>query len=91
MIAIFTNLSDISSSPNTATYRFVDAYSKKWSRTLKDSVRSTEYDTVSDRYPRFLCDELEAHLSGVRLSAFLQAAQRIRRQLSARITASGNF
>jgi hypothetical protein len=58
MIAIFTNPGDISSPPNTATYRFVDAYSKKWSRTLKDSVRSTEYDTVSDRFPRFLRDEL---------------------------------
>jgi len=26
-------------------------------RTLKDSMRSTLYDTVSDRYPRFLRDE----------------------------------
>jgi enterochelin esterase-like enzyme len=58
MIAIFTNPGDISSSPDTPTYRFVDAYSKKWSRTLKDSMRSTEYDTVSDRYPHFLRDEL---------------------------------
>jgi enterochelin esterase-like enzyme len=58
MIAIFTNPGDISASPNTPTYRFVDAYSKKWSRTLKDSMRSTEYDTVSDRYARFLRDEL---------------------------------
>jgi enterochelin esterase-like enzyme len=58
MIAIFTNPGDISGSPNTPTYRFVDAYSKKWSRTLKDSMRSTEYDTVSDRYARFLREEL---------------------------------
>lgn len=58
MIAVFTDPGDISSSPDTPTYRFVDAYSKKWSRTLKDSMRSTEYDTVSDRYPRFLRDEL---------------------------------
>jgi enterochelin esterase family protein len=58
MIAVFTNPGDISASPGTPTYRFVDAYSKKWSRTLKDSMRSTEYDTVSDRYPRFLRDEL---------------------------------
>ncbi len=58
MIAIFTDPGDISASPNTPTYRFVDAYSKKWSRTLKDSMRSTEYDTVSDRYARFLRDEL---------------------------------
>jgi len=58
MIAIFTNPGDISGAPGTPTYRFVDAYSKKWSRTLKDSMRSTQYDTVSDRYARFLRDEL---------------------------------
>ena len=58
MIAIFTDPGDISASPNTPTYKFVDAYGKKWSRTLKDSMRSTEYDTVSDRYPRYLRDEI---------------------------------
>ncbi|HMG02626.1 MAG TPA: alpha/beta hydrolase-fold protein, partial [Edaphobacter sp.] len=58
MIAVFTDPGDISGAPDTPTYRFVDAYSKKWSRTLKDSMRSTEYDTVSDRYARFLRDEL---------------------------------
>ncbi len=58
IIGVFTNPGDISGSPGTPTYRFVDGYSKKWSRTLKDSMRSTEYDTVSDRYPRFLRDEL---------------------------------
>jgi enterochelin esterase family protein len=58
MIAVFTNPGDISQSPGTPTYKFVDAYSRKWSRTLKDSMRSTEYDTVSDRYARFLRDEL---------------------------------
>ncbi len=58
MIAIFVNPGDISGSPGTPTYRFVEAYSKKWERTLKDSMRSTEYDTVSDRYPRFLLEEL---------------------------------
>jgi enterochelin esterase-like enzyme len=60
MIAVFTNPGDISGSPGTATYKFVEAYGKKWSRTLKDSMRSTEYDTVSDRYARFLHDELLA-------------------------------
>src|SRR6202046_1797701 len=58
MIAVFTNPGDISASPGTPTYSFVQAYSKKWSRTLKDSMRSTEYDTVSDRYDRFLLNEL---------------------------------
>lgn len=58
MIAVFTDPGDISGSPDTPTYRFVDAYGKKWNRSLKDSMRSTEYDTVSDRYARFLRDEL---------------------------------
>ncbi|WP_213805271.1 alpha/beta hydrolase-fold protein [Granulicella sp. dw_53] len=58
MIAVFVNPGDISGAPNTPTGRFVEAYSKKWSRTVKDSMRSTEYDTVSDRYARFLRDEL---------------------------------
>lgn len=58
MIAIFTDPGDISGAPDTPTYKFVETYSKKWSRTLKDSMRSTEYDTVSDRYVRFLRDEL---------------------------------
>ncbi len=58
MIAVFINPGDITGKPGTPTYRFVEAYSKKWSRTLKDSMRSTEYDTVSDRYDRFLTTEL---------------------------------
>ena len=58
IIGVFTNPGDISASPGTPTYNFVEAYGKKWSRTLKDSMRSTEYDTVSDRYARFLHDEL---------------------------------
>ncbi len=51
MICIFINPGDISDSPGTPTYNFVKAYSDKWHRTLKDSMRSTLYDTVSDRYP----------------------------------------
>jgi enterochelin esterase family protein len=62
MIAVFTNPGDISGEPGTATYKFVEAYGKKWSRTLKDSMRSTEYDTVSDRYARFVRDELLARV-----------------------------
>jgi enterochelin esterase-like enzyme len=58
MIAVFVDPGDISGSPGTPTYKFVEGYGKKWSRTLKDSMRSTEYDTVSDRYDRFLRDEL---------------------------------
>jgi enterochelin esterase family protein len=61
-ICVFINPGDISSSPGTPTYNFVKAYSDKWSRTLKDSMRSTLYDTVSDRYVRFLRDEILAEV-----------------------------
>ncbi len=64
MIAVFIDPGDISAHPGTPTYKSVDAYSRKWSRTLKDSLRSTEYDTVSDRYPRFLRDEILADVAG---------------------------
>jgi hypothetical protein len=60
MIAVFINPGDIADSPGTPTYNFVKAYSDKWHRTLKDSMRSTLYDTVSDRYARFLRDEVLA-------------------------------
>jgi enterochelin esterase family protein len=62
MICIFINPGDISDSPGTPTHTFVKAYSEKWQRTLKDSMRSTLYDTVSDRYPRFLRDEILAEV-----------------------------
>lgn len=60
MIAVFINPGDITDSPGTSTYNFVKAYSDKWQRSLKDSMRSTLYDTVSDRYARFLQDEILA-------------------------------
>jgi enterochelin esterase-like enzyme len=62
MICIFINPGDITESPGTPIYKFVEAYSDKWHRTLKDSMRSTLYDTVSDRYPRFLRDEILAEV-----------------------------
>jgi enterochelin esterase-like enzyme len=58
MICVFVNPGKISGPPGSPTYEFVKAYSEKWHRTLDDSMRSTLYDTVSDRYPRFLLDEL---------------------------------
>jgi len=58
MICIFINPGDVSDSPGTPTYNFVKSYSEKWKRTLKDSMRSALYDTVSDRYARFLRDEI---------------------------------
>ncbi|HYK40127.1 MAG TPA: alpha/beta hydrolase-fold protein [Candidatus Eremiobacteraceae bacterium] len=62
MICVFINPGDIADSPGTPTYNFVKAYGEKWNRTLKDSMRSTLYDTVSDRYPRFLREEILAEV-----------------------------
>lgn len=62
IIAVFINPGDITDNPGTPTYKFVNAYSEKWHRTLKDSMRSTLYDTVSDRYDRFLRDEILAEV-----------------------------
>jgi enterochelin esterase family protein len=58
MICVFINPGDISGSPGTPTYNFVKSYADKWGRTLADSMRSTLYDTVSDRYARYLRDEV---------------------------------
>ena len=58
MICVFINPGDISGSEGTPTYNFVKAYSEKWKRSLKDSMRSTLYDTVSERYARYLRDEI---------------------------------
>ena len=63
MICVFVNPGDIADSPGTPTYTFVKAYGDKWKRTLKDSMRSTLYDTVSDRYVRFLRDEVIADVA----------------------------
>ena len=63
MICVFINPGDIADSLGTPTFNFVKAYSDKWKRTLKDSMRSTLYDTVSDRYPKFLRDEILAEVA----------------------------
>ncbi len=63
MICIFINPGEVTDSPGTPTYNFVKAYGERWNRTLKDSMRSTLYDTVSDRYPRFLRDEILAEVA----------------------------
>ena len=63
MICVFINPGDITDSPDTPTFRFVKAHSDKWKRTLKDSMRSNLYDTVSDRYVRYLRDEVLAEVA----------------------------
>jgi enterochelin esterase-like enzyme len=60
MICVFIKPGSVTDAPGTPTYTFVKAYSEKWGRTLDDSMRSTLYDTVSDRYARFLRDEILA-------------------------------
>jgi enterochelin esterase-like enzyme len=62
MVCVFINPGVTAQSPSTPTYQFVKAYSDKWNRTLQDSMRSTLYDTVSDRYARFLRDEILAEV-----------------------------
>jgi enterochelin esterase-like enzyme len=76
MICVFINPGDISDSPDTPTYRSVKAYSDKWQRTLKDSMRSTLYDTVSDRYVRYLRNEVLADVAAkynIRQDAYSRA------------------
>ena len=75
-ICVFINPGDITDMPGTPTFQFVKGYSEKWSRTLKDSMRSTLYDTVSDRYPRFLRDEVLAEVQAqykIRKDAYSRA------------------
>jgi enterochelin esterase-like enzyme len=62
MICVFINPGDIEGAPGTPTYNLVKKYSDEWQRTLKDSMRSTLYDTVSDRYVRFLHAEVLAEV-----------------------------
>ncbi len=76
MICVFINPGDIGSAPGTPTYDFGKRYSDKWKRDLKDSMRSTLYDTVSDRYPRFLRDEVLAEVQArynIRRDAYSRA------------------
>jgi enterochelin esterase-like enzyme len=58
IVHIFTSPGDIEKAAGTPTHEYVSKFSKVTGRTMKDAMRSTEYDTVSDRYARFLRDEL---------------------------------
>jgi enterochelin esterase-like enzyme len=76
LICVFINPGDISDSPGTPTYNFVKGYSEKWQRSLKDSMRSALYDTVSDRSVRFLRDEILAEVAtkyNIRKDAYSRA------------------
>ncbi len=63
MIAVFISPGDVSGSPGTPTYEFIQARVKKWNDTMKNAMRSTLYDTVSDRYDRYLRDEVLAEVA----------------------------
>jgi enterochelin esterase-like enzyme len=76
MICLFINPGDIEGSPGTLTFQLVKKYSDEWKRTLKDSTRSTLYDSVSDRYVRFLRDEVLADVESkynIRKDAYSRA------------------
>jgi enterochelin esterase-like enzyme len=76
IICVFINPGEIEGSPGTPTYNFVKAYGEKWQRGMKDSMRSTEYDTVSDRYARYLRDEVLADVAAnynIRKDAYSRA------------------
>jgi len=62
MIAVFINPGSIKDAPGSATYNFVSAHAERFHRTLDDAMRSTLYDTVSDRYARYLRDEILADI-----------------------------
>jgi enterochelin esterase family protein len=62
MICVFINPGDIADAPGTPTYKAVKGHADRWGRTLKDAMRSTLYDTVSDRYVRLLRDEVLAEV-----------------------------
>jgi enterochelin esterase-like enzyme len=76
MIVVFTQPGSVEGLPGTPTYNFVKAYGDSQHRTLDDAMRSTLYDAVSDRYPRFLRDEILADVGAkysIRKDAYSRA------------------
>jgi enterochelin esterase family protein len=77
IICLFVDPGDISGSPGTPTYAFVKKFMKEHNRKMADSMRSAEYDTVSDRYEHFLHDEILAEVDrryNIRQDAYSRAA-----------------
>jgi enterochelin esterase family protein len=58
MICVFINPGDISGSPGTPTYDLAKSFADHWKSPLPSAMRSTLYDSVSDRYVHFLRDEV---------------------------------
>ena len=62
MICVFINPGDVTNAPGTPTYTLIKSHAEHFKRTIKDATRSTLYDTVSDRYDRYLRDEILAEV-----------------------------
>jgi len=76
MIGVFVNAGDISADPQSPDYAFVQRYMKEHGGTLAGDFRSEEYDTVSDRYNRYLHDEVLADIEkkyNIRKDAYSRA------------------
>ena len=58
MIGVFVNPGDISAAPQSPDYAFVQRYIKENGGNLAGALRSEEYDTVTDRYNRYMYDEV---------------------------------
>jgi enterochelin esterase-like enzyme len=58
MIYVFVNPGTMGDSVANPILDFIRNYGERTRRTLDDAMRSVLYDTVSDRYPHLLQDEL---------------------------------
>jgi len=58
MICVFVNPGDISEAKDGPDYAFVQRYMKENGGSIAEDFRSEEYDTVTDRYNRYLQDEI---------------------------------
>ncbi|HEY3704625.1 MAG TPA: hypothetical protein VGL22_06150 [Terracidiphilus sp.] len=92
MICVFTDPGDIADAPGTPTFKFVRGHADRWERSMKDAMRSTEYDTVSVRYARYLREEILADVGAkynLRKDAYSHAITGCRQAASAALTRRG--
>jgi len=76
MIGVFVNPGDISADQHSPDFAFVQRYMKENGGTLAGDFRSEEYDTVTDRYNRYLHDEVLAEVEtkyNIRKDAYSRA------------------
>jgi len=76
MIGVFVNPGDISADEQSPDYAFVQRYIKENGGSLGGVFRSEEYDTVTDRYNRYLHDEVLAEVEkkyNIRKDAYSRA------------------